>query len=393
MRTLMTTAALSALLVAAPAAAQTSGTAAAEEDVYRNDLPETHDGFGLPKIEGAELAAVGSEGEQALQVVASGAVAAQQFGNVAAAKHASGAIRDLGDVMILLHSEINDRLDALGEMDEARPGSLPDSMSESARDRLDQLRDLNDREFDLGFATWVAEEYPYIIGAWRQLGRAEGMSELADAVVPRLEEQLAVAEQVVDADGDVRNLDAEFVQAMTAAAGAAPASSGDTGPTGAEGQTGERQHTPEPEPPAVQTGENYRHEQVEVDAQTRTEAVPGQAAEAGALAAGDLDVVNAAGLFLALENPDVELEQLRGAPELGADRVRIVPARQVLQSSEAEVVETTVAEREAEIAALRAALEVNQAISGAIDQAGATLDEVIALDMIDDGAVLYTWRQ
>ena len=322
---LMTTAAVAALLAADPAVSQTAGTgadAAAAEDVYRNDLPETHGGFGLPEIGAGGASALDREGggAGALETVAAGAVTAQQFGNLAASKHASGVARDLGDVMILLHSEINERLDGLGEDDETAAG-LPQDIPESDQQALNALRDLNDREFNAGFAAWVAEAYPDVIAAWRQLGDAEGFAELAGAVVPHLEDQLAVAEQIVMAEGDLQQVDDDLAAVLAAAgAGERAADNADptgTDPTGAEGQTGERQHTPEPEQPEVQTGENYAHQQVETEADVRTQAMP-EAGGSPVIPAGEPDIINAAGLFSALENPEIEIEQLRGASGLGA---------------------------------------------------------------------------
>ena len=362
--------------------------------MHRNDLPETHGGFGLPELRAVADAAIEADDAQVgtLETIAVGAVAAQQFGNLAASKNASGVVRDLGDVMILLHGEINERLDMLGKEDETAAG-LPQVMSGKDQQALDALRDLNDREFNAGFAAWVADAYPDLIAAWRQLRDAEGFAELAGAVVPHLEDQLAVAEQVVMTEGDLQQVDHDLAAALVAAgAGERAGDDADlTGadPTGAEGQTGERQHTPKPEQPEVQTGENYAHRQVETEADVRTQAMP-EAGGSPVIRAGEPDIINAAGLFSTLENPKVEIEQLRGASGLGTDRVRVVSAEQLLQPTEAGAVETTVAEREAAIGELRAALEANEAISGAIEQAGASLDQVIALDVIDEGAVLYT---
>lgn len=390
MRNLLTSVAVCAVLAAGQVSAQ---SAAESDDVYRNDLPETHTGFGLPELGEGAAAAVTPEAaglRNALEAISSGAVEAQQFGNLAASKNASGVVRDLGNVMILLHGEINDRLDELGLGDEIRP--LPETMSEGDQARLNELRDLNDRAFNAGFAAWITDAYPYMIASWERVGQLDGFGALADAVVPRLKDQLGVAEQVVAAAGYLERIDPDIARTVTAAGGG-EAIVADTGPTGAEGQVGERQHTPEPEPPAVQTGENYRHEQVETDPQTQTQAAVEDGHIPAPAAAGDLEVINSAGLLMALDNPENELAQLEDAPDFGADRVRVVPAQQVMQATELAQVETAMGEREADIRSIRAAIEGNEAMSGAMDEANASVEEVIALDVIGDGAVIYTWTR
>jgi Domain of unknown function (DUF4142) len=395
MRTIMTATALCALMVSGAALAQTSEPVPDGADIYRNDLPETHDGISLPPLGTGALDAAlddaaGGTGD-ALSTISAGSVAAQQFGNLAASKHAGGVVRDLGDVMILLHSAIDERLDAAREGGAESTPALPQTMNERDQAALNEARVKNDQEFNLAFSSWVADAYPGMIEAWRRLGEAEGVSELAEAIVPRLEAQLRVAEQVVAAEGDLATVDAAGVRTLTEGGGGQAA--GVAAASGAEGQAGERQHTPEPEPPAVQTGENYRHEQVETDPQTQTQAAVEDGHIPAPAAAGDLEVINSAGLLMALDNPENELAQLEDAPDFGADRVRVVPAQQVMQATELAQVETAMGEREADIRSIRAAIEGNEAISDAMDEANASVEDVIALDVIGDGAVIYTWTR
>ena len=377
MRSLTTSAVLCAILAAGPVTAQVTD----ESDVFRNDLPETHDGLNLPQIGAA--GDLGAEA-QTLQVIASGSVAAQQYGNVAAAKQASGVVRDLGDAMVLLHSGINQRLDRLGEQ------LPPRIMPEGARDQLEELDDLNEQAFNLGFATSVTDSYPAIIDAWQQIGDGGPLSDLAQAVVPRLQEQLAVAEAVVEADGNLMQIDPDLPTTV-AAGGVSTAPAGETAPIGEEGQLGERQHTPEPEVPTVQTGENYEHEQVEVDPQAQTESLPDDPGQPEVPpAAGELEIANAGGLFSAIRNPEVERAQLAQASDLTPDQVRVVAIGDLLTEAEMEAVERALEDRQQDVGSLREIVQSDQALSGALERAGAAAQDVIAFDVLDEGAVIYT---
>lgn len=362
--------AICAVMAAAPVAAQQE-TGATDPNVLRSDLPETHAGFDLPEIDAGSAEMT----EDERRSLAAQSTAAQQMGNVIASKYASGAARDLGDAMVLLHAGILRRIAA-----EAPDVQVP----AEAQDAIADLDALNGPEADAALADWMTDAYPRMIEAWRQAGE-QGLGELSRAVLPHLERQHAVAEEIAAAEGELGGLDSAAVEALRLGGANAGTSEGD-GPAGAEGQIGERQHTPEPEVPAVQTGENYAHEQVEADAQTETRDLPEGGTET--TAAGERDTANAGGLFAAMTNPSVEIEQL-DRQDVAADQVEIVAVQELLTEAEMESFRATL--ENADLSALRDAATGHAAISEALGQAGASMDDVVAIDVLDEGVVAYTF--
>jgi Domain of unknown function (DUF4142) len=145
-----------------------------------------------------------------LETLVAHSASAQQFGNLATTKATSGLVGDLGDVMVLLHSQILDRLQA---EEGAAPGET--AMPEGAQERLDELSRLNDREFALGFAEWIVDAYPETIEAWRQAGENHGLQALSEAVVEQFEAQRSVAEKIIAADGDLDEVDDQVRQTLS----------------------------------------------------------------------------------------------------------------------------------------------------------------------------------
>ncbi|WP_375263657.1 DUF4142 domain-containing protein [Palleronia sp.] len=373
MRFIMASAALCALLSPLPVAAQSDNAPSDGTDVFRNDLPETHEAMDLPDLSADAASQVPDDLQQPFATASAGALAAQQYGNLTAAKYAGGAVRDLGDRMALLNQAINDRLNAVG--DRAGQGS----MTEDVRADLEVLADLNGAEFDRLFATWVTSVYPTIIDAWSQMGENETFAELSRAVTPKLEAQLATAQAVLDGDTGATQ------------SGAAQANSGGNGDAGAQGQTNERQHTPKTEQPEVQSGENYAHEQVEVDPQSETASLPDDASQPDtAPAAGALDVVNPAIVFAMIADPSTELAQLEQAPEFPADQVHIVSLSEHLQESELSTLDTTLSDHHANLSRVRDAVNSHQGLYAAVSQSDGSVEDVVAFDVLDEGIVLYT---
>lgn len=363
MRYIMASAALCALLSPLPVAAQSDNAAPGGTEVYRNDLPETHDGVDLPELATDAASQLPDDLQQAFAMASAGALAAQQYGNLAASKYASGAVRDLGDRMVLLNSAISDRLG--GEADEA--------LSAPVRADLEVLDDLNGEDFDRLFTTWVTTVYPGLIEAWSRLGEHETFADLSQAVTPELEQQLATARDVLSGEGNSTH-------------------TGGAQETGAEGQTGERQHSHEPEQPEVQSGENYEHEQVEVDPSSRTGSLPDDSSQPEtAPAAGDLGIVNTGIVFAVIEDPSTELAQLEQAGDFAADEVRVVSLGEHLSDSELGTLDSTVSEHQSNLSDVRDAVSAQQKLSDALEQAGASAEDVVAFDVLgDEGIVLYT---
>lgn len=75
-----------------PVAAQTGEAASNGSDVYCNDLPETHEPVDLHVVSPESRDEVPADLQDAFAVASAGAVAAQQFGNLAASKRASGVV-------------------------------------------------------------------------------------------------------------------------------------------------------------------------------------------------------------------------------------------------------------------------------------------------------------
>ncbi|SDY94689.1 hypothetical protein [Citreimonas salinaria] len=372
MRVLMTSVALCALMTPLPVAAQSTSTTS-DSDVYRNDLPETHDGIELPEV-GAAANGMAADLEQAYLTAAASAFALQQYGNMAAMKYADGTVRDLGDRMILLGEAVLDRLDVPGDQRDGSP-----LLSAYVRADLEVLKALNGEQFDQVFAAWVTTVYPSIVDAWSYLGEDARFADLAGAVKPRLEDQMAAARSVLQG-------------ASAAQVPSGDDSTGDnTEAIGAEGQTGERQHTPQTEQPNVQTGENYQHEQVETDPQTATRTLPDDVGQPEtAAAAGELGIVNPAIVFALIEEPSTELAQLKRAPDFSADNTRVVSLDEYLQESELRTLDEMLSAHQSNVDTVRGAMAGHQVVEEALSRTGASLDRLVAFDVLDEGIVLYT---
>lgn len=172
--------------------------------VAAQETPELKTGAivqeGLPEI---GVTVSGAHLPGAAQDLVNHSVAAQQYGNLAATKGTESLVGDLGDVMILLHSQINDRLESEGQI------------AEGDRKRLDELADFNEAEFALGFAGWITDTYPEAIENWRSAPREGQFGELADAVVEQMEGQLQVAEKIIEADGKLTSPDQQVKQTLS----------------------------------------------------------------------------------------------------------------------------------------------------------------------------------
>jgi hypothetical protein len=377
MRTL-TAGALCALIVAAPVLAQTNPGAEETGNVYRNDLPETHEGLGLPPL---GEAAAGEALPEELAEISRLSVAGQQLGVLATTKNTSGVVRDLGDSMALVHAAVNARIDQLGET--ARDAGLPQNLDDAAQATITRLGDLNGPSFGQGLAAWIIETYPGLLDTWTDLEDSPRFGDFAQEVRPWLRRQLQVAKAVSAAGGAAGQMEISALPSLVP---------GQTGPEqGAgkgEGQLGERQHTQETEQPAIQTGANYAHEQVETDPQSETR-MTGEST----VPAGEPGIRNSAAVFMALANLRTELSQLRGRSGLSADEVRVVAAQETMAAADLAAVRSSVEERREDVQAMRREIESNDAIGGALKGAAVSAEDVIALDVTDEGAVLYTLRQ
>lgn len=160
----------------------------------------------LPEISGDALANESPSSD--LNRLSAHSISAQQFGNLAATKGTSSLIGDLGDVMVLLHSQVNERL-------HEGDGEGQAEIDEADRKRLNELSQLNGAEFNVGLAQWMKAEYPEAIDAWRNARSMAALSPLAEAVIPQLEAQLMVADKVLKADGELTSPDQQVRQTLS----------------------------------------------------------------------------------------------------------------------------------------------------------------------------------
>lgn len=210
--------ALCALLLAGPALAQ--------QDVFRNDQPETSvtpsesPPRDTSRSEGQQAAReeLPAQAVQALQALSRNAVAGQQLGNLAASKQAPAQIRDLGDRMVVVNSEINERLDKAAAQEGLR---LPERMPPEAQRRFDSLADTNQVEFGRGLVAWVNENYPVSIRALQAIADHPQFSELASTAIPALRDQLRASQQMAQAFDQGGPMQAEMPREQ----GGAPGSS------------------------------------------------------------------------------------------------------------------------------------------------------------------------
>lgn len=341
-----TATALCALLLAAPAWAQ--------QDVLRNDVPETRvtpseqpprdtsRSEGVSVGQGAVQAS--PQVRQALTALSRNAVAAQQFGNLAASKQAPAAIRDLADHMVATNSDINERLDALS----ARLGlELPQRMPDQDQQFFETLSETNQDEFARGLVAWVNEVYPKSIRALQVVADQPATADLAQAAIPALRDQLRASQRMAQAYLEGGPMQAEMPE-----------------------------------------GQSYRQPRVGTDPQSRTRAA-GEGSLA-AIPAGEPAVTNAGGLLAAIANADEEVRQLGMTSDIEPEQVRIVPAQEALASGDVAVLRESVRRNQDGIDRLRRAIGREDALSRALRGGDASPGDVIAMDVMDEGVVLYT---
>src|SRR5829696_6681293 len=98
----------------APHVANPTGTSSPPEDPFKNaGRPESHGGAVHSPQVGAGAGSLAPDTRQAVEGLARNTGVAQQYGNLASMRHASGAVHELGDRMILTNSRINNALTAL----------------------------------------------------------------------------------------------------------------------------------------------------------------------------------------------------------------------------------------------------------------------------------------
>ncbi len=177
----------------APQQANPSGTSAPPADAFKNaGRPESHGGTVHSPQVGAGSAT--HDTRELVHAVARSTTTAQQYGNLASMRHASGAAHELGDRMILTNSRINKAL--VAAYPELR-GS--EQMSPEERGTFDNLaRRANEAEFGVSLAQWVMETYPGAISALERLGQGPQFRELATTALPELRAQLADANRLLE---------------------------------------------------------------------------------------------------------------------------------------------------------------------------------------------------
>jgi hypothetical protein len=197
--------ALCALLIALPAAAQQdqprSMTPSRAEPVPTSSpLPNPHKDGGRPESHGGTVhvpqvnaaAPLPADMRDTAESLARNAITAQQYGNLASKRHASGAIHELGDAMALTNSRINRALTA------AAPDLRNVQIPEKQRGTFDTLaRDADETQFGISVAQWMAQTYPQAIGDLEKLGQHGQFSELANSTLPDMKSQLSDAKRIL----------------------------------------------------------------------------------------------------------------------------------------------------------------------------------------------------
>jgi hypothetical protein len=178
----------------APSVASPTGTSAPPDDPFRNaGRPESHGGtVHAPQVGAASASAIGDM-RQAAEALAQNTVTAQQYGNLASMRHASGAIQQLGDRMIVTNSRINKALaEAYPELRRS------EQMRPEERGAFDNLaRGADENEFGARVAQGVSQNYPQAISALERLGQDGRFRELAGSAVPELRAQLNDANRIL----------------------------------------------------------------------------------------------------------------------------------------------------------------------------------------------------
>jgi Domain of unknown function (DUF4142) len=209
--------ALSSLLLLQPASAQ-QGTAPgmtpnrATPEGTSTPLPDPHKDGGRPESHGGTVHApqVGSahgaaslapEIRQAVENVSRSTVTAQQYGNLASKRHASGAVHELGDRMVITNSRVNRALTALNP--DLRTSEQMPAQERATFDSL--ARNADEVQFGVSVAQWVAQTYPQTISALERLGQMPQMKEMAATAVPEMRQQLSDAQKILQTAGAATN--------------------------------------------------------------------------------------------------------------------------------------------------------------------------------------------
>lgn len=197
-----------------PNRATPEGTSSPLPDPHKDGgRPESHGGtVHAPQVGGTQGAATLSpEMRQTVESIARNTLAAQQYGNLASKRHASGAVHELGDSMILTNSRINRALTAANP--DLQGSKLMPERDQAALDAL--ARHADEVEFGVSVAQWVAQTYPQTISSLERLSQSPALKEMASSAVPELRSQLSDAQKIL--------------QAASAGANAQPATTGAVG--------------------------------------------------------------------------------------------------------------------------------------------------------------------
>jgi hypothetical protein len=159
--------------------------------------PESHGGtVHAPQVESSvtgSALSLSPEIRQTVESLAENALTAQQYGNLAADRHASEAAHELGDQMVVTNSRINRALTA------AVPGlRTSEQMPAKERATFDSLaRHADENQFGVSLAQWVTQNYPETISALQHLSQESGFRELTSSALPELQAQLSDAQRIL----------------------------------------------------------------------------------------------------------------------------------------------------------------------------------------------------
>ena len=144
----------------------------------------------------------GVNAEARSEQVANMSLAAQQFGNLATTKATDSLVGDLGDVVVLLHTQVIEHMQPRG------------TMKEEDQQRLEELSLLNEAEFAKGFAGWIAATYPSLIDQWQGISHRQNSGRFATTVTEQLRAQLEVARKIIAADGNLISSDGQVRETL-----------------------------------------------------------------------------------------------------------------------------------------------------------------------------------
>jgi hypothetical protein len=178
-----------------PNRASPEGTSSPLPDPHKDGgRPESHGGtVHSPQVGRAPGAALAPDVRQAVDMVARTTLTAQQYGNLASKRHASGAVHELGDRMVLTNSRINRALTAVDP--DLRTA---EQMPPEERGTFDNLaRNADEVQFGISIAQWVAQTYPQTISTLERLGQTEQLKDMASSAIPELRAQLSDARTIL----------------------------------------------------------------------------------------------------------------------------------------------------------------------------------------------------